>query len=153
MNYLTQYKKRDRCFTHPVGESMTEQSHQGECEINNILAKYQKSGMVSHLANHQPRYDDCTSHDFTAAMNIVIKSQEMFDDLPSQVRAKFGNNPVRFMDYVQDPDNADSLHELGIVNPPDPTAKTDLPVTAPSGPAAPDGAPPSKSEELEQLPT
>jgi len=80
------------------------------------MAKYQKTGAITHLANNQSEYGFATSIDFTQSMNIVAKAQSMFNDLPSSIRLKFKNDPASFLDFVQDESNADELVEMGLAN-------------------------------------
>ena len=84
------------------------------------MAKYQKTGAITHVQNNQAQYGFATSLSFTESMNIVATAQSMFNELPSSIRGKFENNPGKFLDFVQDPDNADELVELGLANAPAP---------------------------------
>ena len=45
---------------------------------------------------------------------MIQTANEMFDELPSQARTKFKNNPALFLDFVQNEDNKDKLYELGL---------------------------------------
>jgi len=38
----------------------------------------------------------------------------MFNDLPSSIRSRFGNDPAAFLDFVQDENNADEMVKLGL---------------------------------------
>ncbi len=38
----------------------------------------------------------------------------MFNDLPSNIRNEFSNNPQAFLEFVQDPKNAGRAKELGL---------------------------------------
>lgn len=96
------------------GGGRTRQSFKAECDINNLVAKYQKTGAVDHFAAHGAQYATVPAVSFTAAMNLVTSAQQMFNDLPSKLRKKFGNSPRNFLEFVQDPDNADEMRELGL---------------------------------------
>ena len=95
-------------------ETMTKQSFREECDINNIMAKFQVTGMATHINEHQPQYGFATSHQFFESMQIVAKANTMFEELPSSIRAKFRNDPAQFLDFVQDPNNAEELREMGL---------------------------------------
>ena len=41
-------------------------------------------------------------------------AQDMFESLPADIRTKFGNDPGRFLDFVEDPQNEEELIELGL---------------------------------------
>lgn len=101
-----------------IEPSMTKQSFQDECNINNIMAKFQKTGAINHYAKHAPHYGDATPIQLTEALNIVIQAQDMFDDLPSSIRKRFNNSPEEFLEFVQNPENADEMVKMGLKNAP-----------------------------------
>jgi phage internal scaffolding protein len=86
-------------------KSRTKQSHAKECDINNIMAKFQKTGVLQHTSKYQGQYGNITSIDFKEAMDIVVNGQNMFDELPSSIRNRFANDPAQFMDFMQNPEN------------------------------------------------
>lgn len=103
---------------------ITEQSHKQEVDINNIIRRH-ANGMdlvsrTARLKSQEFRFDDVTGNDFQEAMFKINKAQDSFDRLPSQVRKKFGNNAAEFLDYVQNPENADELIKMGLANAPAP---------------------------------
>lgn len=103
-------------YATPVeGESMTKQSFKQECDINNIVKKYQKDGAVTHAVKYGGTYGFASGQTFQDAMNLCVSAQQMFEDLPSDIRNKFSNDPGQFLDYVQDPANAEEMEELGLV--------------------------------------
>lgn len=96
------------------GESRTKQSFKKECDINQIMAKYQKTGAITHFNKHQQNYGMADGQTFQEAMNLVCEAQEMFNDLPSSIRSRFGNDPAAFLDFVQDESNVDEMVKLGL---------------------------------------
>lgn len=103
----------------PTGEeSMTKQSHSDETDINLIMAKFQKTGLINHV-KEGGRYEDLPSDlDYHTSMNLILRAQESFERLPSSIRAEFANDPERFLSFVENPDNVDRMAELGLINPP-----------------------------------
>ena len=97
-----------------TGQSMTRQSHKQECDINNIVKRFNKDGHINHLNKHGESYDDVSGADYRLWMNKLVSAREMFEELPSETRSQFGNNPAMFLDYVQNPDNADQLVKMGL---------------------------------------
>lgn len=75
----------------PAGEGRTKQSFKDECDINNIVEKYQRTGAVSHANNYEAQYGDVNVADFQTAMNTVAQANTMFEDLPSSLREEFGD--------------------------------------------------------------
>lgn len=100
------------------GESMTKQSHKDETDINLIMRKYQKTGLVSFVNERQPQYMEAPEIDFQTAMQIVTQANEMFADMPSSMRKRFHNDPGEFMEFVHNPDNAEEMVKLGLASPP-----------------------------------
>lgn len=100
----------------PEGEGLAKQSFQAECDINNIMAKYQRTGVIDHYAAESPRYGYATSQDFREAMQLVIEAERLFNGLPSQVRRKFANDPAEFLEFVQNPENRDEMAVLGLLD-------------------------------------
>lgn len=103
-----------RMPTVPEGVSMTRQSHAAECDINNIMKKYQKEGIITHFNKFSEQYGDATGNDFTAAMQTISKANSMFEELPSSVRNRFENEPAKFLNFVQDPENHAELQRMGL---------------------------------------
>lgn len=97
--------------------SRTKQSDSADCEINNIISKYMRTGAIDHFTTHEGNYSDCTGADFETAMNIVADAQNMFADLPSKLRNRFENDPRQFLDFVQDENNKSEMADLGLTNP------------------------------------
>lgn len=109
-------------ITFPKDEGRTKQSMRDECDINKIMAKYQKTGAIAHVNKHSADYGFATGDDFATAMLTCTKAQEMFDDLPSKIRNRFANDPEQFLNFVQDEDNKKEGQDLGLwpKDPPEP---------------------------------
>jgi len=96
------------------GPTLTQQQFKDDADINSIMRKFQQTGIITHVSNHQPQYgfaDSTTLHD---AMNVIRTAETMFADLPSSIRNKFENSPSAFLDFVQDADNYEEAIELGL---------------------------------------
>ncbi len=120
----------------------TKQAHREECDINGILAKFQKTGLLDFVARHSPEYGDVSSVDFQKSMQDVARTKEMFAELPSSVRNHFDNDPAAFLEFIQDPENHEEAIELGLVEPEQDPAVVPLvePETPPAAPVAPPAA-------------
>lgn len=95
--------------------SRTVQASKDECDVNKIMAKYQKNGLLTHLNRFEGKYDDVSNAvEYQEALNIVRESERVFMTLPSSVRAKFENDPGAFMAFVNDPSNANEMITLGL---------------------------------------
>lgn len=111
------YSPRLRVVAVTGEKSMAQQNMKDECDVNNILAKYQKTGLISHLNDNAGSYDNFTGYqDYHSSMNQVLEAQASFLMLPSSIRKKFANDPAQFMEFVRDPENAKELVEMGLAN-------------------------------------
>jgi phage internal scaffolding protein len=94
-------------------ETRTKQAFKNECDINQIMRKFQKTGALTHLAKYGQEYGSIEPMDLLTAMTTVAEAQRMYDDLPSSVRKKFPD-PAAFLEFVQDEENADELYSMGL---------------------------------------
>lgn len=113
----------------------TKQAPKRECDINFIIDRYQRTGMVEHVNRYQATYGDAPSADFREALELVKSASKMFADLPSKVRARFEHDPAQFLAFCEDPANREEAELLGLTS----TTET-LVVPVPATP------PPDKAE-------
>lgn len=90
-------------------DGRTKQAFKDSCDINKILAKQAKTGTISHLAKHEAFYGDFAAFDFQEAMNRIAAGEQIFRELPSEIRREFHQSPQEFFQYVNDPANKDDL--------------------------------------------
>lgn len=112
----THYGKTKRYPFKTTGPSLTHQSEAQACDINQILARWQKTGVLEHRNQHEGSYADFTNtpSDYHESMNSVLRADEMFSSLPSSVRRRFHNDPGAFLDFVADPNNAQEMVKMGL---------------------------------------
>lgn len=122
--------------------SLAKQSFRDEANINNIMARYERTGIIEHQNKFNGQYGDFTSDlDYHGAMNQVIAAQNMFETLPAKVRAKFNNDPGQFLEFADNPENSDELIEMGLASAPENVTKsTGLPDPEPEPEPAPDAS-------------
>lgn len=123
-------------------KSLTHQSFKDECDINVLMKRYEKTGILEHANQHRGQYGDFADlTNFQEALQIVREAETMFMTLPSRIRADFENDPGKFVSFAQNPDNADKLVEYGLATkrePESPPASAAAPAAAPVS----DGKPP-----------
>lgn len=117
--------------------SMTKQEFKDESDINVILARYQKTGLLINVNHNQAVYGDTTAQDFQEAMNVVAAAQSAFDDLPAHLRDRFQNDPAQLLDFVHNEDNRAEAEELGLVPKSAPKTENQPITTIPAQPAVP----------------
>nr|QJB19349.1 MAG: internal scaffolding protein [Microvirus sp.] len=97
-------------------ESLTLQSCKDECDINNILDRWQTTGVLEHSREGSGFFGDFSDvHDYQSALALVSDAKDMFDNLPSSVRDFFANDPARLLAFVNDESNHDKAVELGLI--------------------------------------
>jgi phage internal scaffolding protein len=101
------------CFSKP---SLTKQSFRDECDINNILRKFNVTGQLP-VGSVQPQYGDFSGiTDYQSALNAVMAAQDSFLALPAKVRARFDNDPALFVEFASDEANKDEMKALGLLS-------------------------------------
>lgn len=96
--------------------SMTKQADKAACDVNAIMAKYHKTGVITSINRRQPRYDDVSNAtNYHDAINIVLEAEEAFAGLSAKVRKAFDNDPGQLLAALDDPEQHDMLRELGIL--------------------------------------
>lgn len=100
--------------------SRTQQQFLQESDINYIVRKYADTENFvdpSVPVRRTPVYGDfseCPSfQEHQDALNNIVN---IFDNFPSDIRARFDNNPAVFAEYASDIRNLDKLAELGLID-------------------------------------
>ncbi|UDN67665.1 internal scaffolding protein [robinz microvirus RP_87] len=131
------YRKHPRVITPTGSISMTKQSHKDECDINLIIKKYQKTGIIQHISQQTPSYTDLPDTlDYQQSLAILEEADYAFSTLPSVVREYFHNSPAEFLAAFTDPSQAAKLEEWGLAKKREEQAPT-TPVEAPPPPTTP----------------
>lgn len=99
-------------------ESKTQQEFSADADINNIMARFLKTGTVPVYADKQPFYVDAVDlPSFMDMQNTIISAREAFMALPSAIRERFNNDPAKFVDFATNDENLGELRKLGLLSP------------------------------------
>lgn len=96
--------------------SRTQQQFLEEADINTIVRQFGLTGQLPQDLAVPQSGDFSNVVDFQSAMNVVRAAEESFMELPGEIRARFANDPGRFLAFVNDESNRDEAVKLGIVN-------------------------------------
>ncbi len=101
---------------------MTQQSFKEACDINNILNKYNKTGVIEHVNKFEAQYGDIDGATFTEMQFQVAEAKSMFQELPAKARDHFENDPAKFLDFadkidMDEPAQVELLKELKMLDP------------------------------------
>jgi hypothetical protein len=138
-------KESDRTALTCNDPSKAQQHAKEECDINTIVDRFLKTGALPPI-RVPPTYSDFAEvFDLQTALNQVKAAQDSFNALPAGVRARFQNDPTKFVGYVDHcmtTGDLDPLREMGLAVPAAPDSRPDAgqgttppnPQTAPTGP-------------------
>lgn len=101
--------------------SRVQQSQTAMTDINNIIKRFDKTGLLDHVNRAVAQYGDFTEvNEFQEALNLVNNAQTAFDDLPSHIRKRFNHDPGEFFEFATNPANAQEMYDLGLAEKPQP---------------------------------
>lgn len=141
----------------PNSKSITNQSDRDGADINLIMAKYEKTGLITDAitgAQRQPQYGDFTEvGDFYTNQIKIARVNQAFSALPAHIRSRFQNDPQSLINFLSDPQNDAEAIKLGLKpKPSDPAVTPEPNPGSVANPALAGGAgggtPPATLEEL-----
>lgn len=99
------------------GESFVQQSDYDRSDINLIVERFIKTGILESVKQTNGFYGDFSEiTDYHSALQMVQHAEESFMTLPATLRARFDNDPGAFLDFVSNPANEQEMAELGLLN-------------------------------------
>lgn len=99
-------------------QGRTKQSFKDECDINNIVKKFNKTGQLPEMIKQNPQYGDYSSGmDYQEACNLVIKADQQFQALPARVRERFNNDAKQFLIFATNPQNGLEMAKMDLLTP------------------------------------
>lgn len=112
------------------GVSRTKQAFKAECDINTIMKRFERDGLLTHVAKFDGQYGDFTgAPEYHDAWNKILAADSMFLSLPAALRARFENDPGVFLEFVGNPANKQEMVALGLAKGP---ASVAVPAPAPA---------------------
>lgn len=125
MKFKTAYdpvEEHDHCGIEFTMPSLTVQDEKDETDINYIVNKYadgQKGIATLDLGDSSQyaylQFGDATlPGDYSTALELVSGVREEFYSLPAYVRAKFGHDPMNFINSLNDPATLEYLQQQGL---------------------------------------
>lgn len=125
MKFKTAYdpvEEHDHCGIEFTMPSLAVQDEKDESDINYIVNKYadgQKGIATLDLGDSSQyaylQFGDATlPGDYSTALELVSGVREEFYSLPAYVRAKFGHDPMNFINQLNDPATLEYLKKEGL---------------------------------------
>lgn len=95
--------------------SRTKKEFRDECDINKIVNRFMKTGVLQHVKSFSGSYGDVSVvRDYHESMIVLQQARDAFGALPAKLRARFENDPGKFLEYATNPANVDEMIELGL---------------------------------------
>ncbi len=95
--------------------SLAQQQFKAETDINTIMHRFEKTGIIEHFNEHNGRYGDFSNvQSYQASLNQVMAAQDAFMSLPAGIRKRFDNDPEEFLAFATDPVNDEEMFDLGL---------------------------------------
>lgn len=111
------------------GPGRTHQEFKDECNINVLMARYVKHGILPAGYSTGTYGDFSEVGDYLEAQQILENARVQFESLPATLRARFDNNPAKMLEFVADRGNLEEARKLGMLK--------DEPTGAPVPPVVP----------------
>jgi len=132
MKFSTPYSERIRTALDDFFPTLAKQSFKDECDVNTILNRASKTGLINHVNRFQGDYSDVTTaSDYQTSVNAVMDAHDAFMELPSGIRKRFSNSPEEFLAFVHNPDNLDAMVDMGLAKAPAPPKPSPAPPEPP----------------------
>lgn len=113
-NFKSAYSDPVRVQSYPEGDSMAEQCFKDDCDVNLIMKRF-IGGQVPKFAKTGLQFGDFTEvASYQEAMQLAIDADNEFMRLPADLRYRFGNDVGKFLEFYDDPVNADECVKLGL---------------------------------------
>lgn len=100
------------------GYKGAQQHFRKEANINSIMAKYAKTGILVDPGTPMrsaPQFGVFGQFDYLECQNKVAQAKQAFMCLPARLRARFSNNPAQLLDFINNESNRAEAIALGII--------------------------------------
>ena len=94
--------------------SPVEQAHKDACDINFIVKRFQQTGVMEAREVRGQFGDFSNIMSYEDAVSAVRQAQELFLQVPAELRARFNHDPGKFIEFLNDPQNADEMVKFGL---------------------------------------
>lgn len=96
------------------GPSLAQQSFKDDADINVLLERFKVTGQLPQGVR-VPTFGDFNGvSDYRSALDAINLARDSFMSMPPDVRARFSNDPQKFLEFCSDPSNVDEARRLGL---------------------------------------
>ena len=95
--------------------SLTKSEFKDECDINNVVARALRTGVLPGI-DRQALYGDFSQvTDYATAQVKIAEAKQSFEQLPSDIKEQFDNDVTKLLDWIDNPDNEEEAIKLGLL--------------------------------------
>lgn len=129
------------------GPSLTQSEWKDQCDINHQIALFKRAGrpLPAYGQDATVEHVQDVNATYVEAFNASREVEEAFAQLPSKVRTRFDNSPLKLAVFLADGVNAEEAYELGLTKSPPRPTRPKLGDTAPQPPPPEPPAKPLKA--------
>lgn len=123
-----------------ANDGRTKQSDGKDVDINTIIKRYTKTGLLDSVREDPAIYADVSQFgDYRSMVDKITLAKNLFMGLPSDIRTRFSNDPALFVSFMGDEKNRDEAVKLGLLpkpkdEPVPPVVKVPEPAPEPKAP-------------------
>lgn len=95
----------------------TQQQYKDQCDLHKIVERARRTGELPRQRAARGYYMDCTvlPTDYQKALDLVIEGNNAFNNLSSDVRKRFENDPKKLLEFLSDSKNKEEAIKLGLI--------------------------------------
>lgn len=101
---------------HTSGKCRVKREFKDVVDVNNIVNRYVKHGVMPELRKSGMYADVSKYGDYAECLAKVEKGNELFSSLPSEIRNRFNGNPQEMIDFLNNPENREEMIKLGFLD-------------------------------------
>lgn len=136
-------KEKSSTIITDFGPTKTKQALAEQLDVNKIVRKYGGVDQVAAAHSFEAVYGvDFNSIDIHQAIDMLDRASELFESVPSEIRAKFDNDAGKYIDFATNPQNLEQMRAWGMTN---------LPPVEPASPPAGGEPPPEPAPKDGEL--
>lgn len=95
--------------------SLTKSEFKEECDINNVIARALRTGVLP-CVDREALYGDFSQvTDYATAQTKIAAAKTEFEQLPSDIKEKFDNDVTNLLDWIDNPENEAEAIKLGLL--------------------------------------
>ncbi|AXL15177.1 internal scaffolding protein [Microviridae sp.] len=101
-------KKRPFSISFKGTTSLTKQSFREECDMNNIISKFHRTGELPlNFSNVEAQYGVAPTQDLKEALDTIQNLKNEFNDLSEKDKERFEGSYVKYAEFLDEFENFD----------------------------------------------